>query len=57
MENIQENFFSKDNIIILNNKLLDNLNAKNANNNDKIFITNSLVKNMQNIWKTMDLNY
>jgi len=55
MENIQEKFFSKNNIIGLNNKLLENLNATSANNNDKIFITNTLIKHMQSIWKTIDI--
>jgi len=54
MENIQENFFSKNNITVLNNKLLQDLNASNANSKDRQYITNTLVKHMQSTWKKID---
>ena len=54
MENIQENFFSKNNIEILNKKLLDQLNAISANGKDKQYIVNTLLKNMKITWKKID---
>ena len=56
MENIQENFFSKNNISLLNNKLLENLNAKNLNEKQRIYIAQTIVNNMKIIWKTIDIN-
>ena len=54
MENIQENFFSKNNIEILNKKLLEQLNAINANGKDKQYIVNTLLKNMKTTWMKID---
>jgi len=54
MENIQENFFSKNNIEILNKKLLEHLNAINANRNDKQYIVSTLLKNMKTTWIKID---
>ena len=56
MENIQENFFSKNNISLLNNKLLENLNVKNLNEKQRIYIAQTIVNNMKIIWKTIDIN-
>ena len=54
MENIQENFFSKNNITVLNNKLLNDLNANNTNSKDKQYITSALIKHMKTTWKKID---
>jgi hypothetical protein len=56
MENIQENFFSKNNISLLNNKLLENLNVKNLNEKQRIYIAQTIVNNMKIIWKNIDIN-
>jgi len=56
MENIQENFFSKNNISLLNNKLLETLNTKNLNEKQRIYIAQTIVNNMKIIWKTIDIN-
>jgi len=56
MENIQEKFFLKNNISLLNTKLLENLHFKNLNEKQRIFITQTIVNNMKNTWKTIDIN-
>jgi len=56
MENIQEKFFSKNNISLLNSKLLENLNLKNLSENQRMFIAQSIVNNMKIIWKTLDIS-
>jgi hypothetical protein len=56
MENIQEIFFSKNNIITLNNKILEKINNIDLNKNQKIFIANTIVKHMKIIWKSLNLN-
>jgi len=56
MENIQENFFSKNNISLLNNNLLETLNTKNLNEKQRIYIAQTIVNNMKIIWKTIDIN-
>jgi len=56
MDNIQDKFFSKNNISLLNNKLLENLKLKNANEKQRIYIAQTLVNIMKNIWKTLDLS-
>ena len=56
MENIQEKFFSKNNITLLNNKLLENLNVKNLNDKQRVFIAETIVSIMKNIWKTIDIS-
>ena len=56
MENIQETIFSKNNITLLNNKLLDNLNIKNLNDKQSVFIAQTIVNFMKNIWKTIDIS-
>ena len=55
MENIQEKFFSKNNISLLNNKLLDNLHVSNLNEKQRVLIAQTIVNNMKNMWKTLDL--
>jgi hypothetical protein len=55
MENIQEKFFSKNNISLLNNKLLGNLDVRNLNEKQRILIAQTIVNNMKNMWKTLDL--
>ena len=54
MENIQENFFSKNNITELNKKLLHDLNANNTNSKDKQYIMSILIKHMQTTWRKID---
>ena len=56
MENIQEKIFSKNNIILINNRLLENFKNNNLNENNKIYITQTIVNNMKYLWKTIDLN-
>ena len=56
MENIQQNFFSKNNIGQLNANLVDQLNIRNLDNNQKIHIANTLVKHMKILWKNLDFN-
>jgi hypothetical protein len=56
MENIQEKFFSKNNISLLNNKLLENLNVKNLNEKQRVFIAQTIVDNMKKTWKTIDIS-
>lgn len=56
MENIQENFFSKNNISLLNNKLLENLNIKNLNEKQRVFIAQTIVNNMKTTWKTINIS-
>jgi len=56
MENIQEKFFSKTNISLLNSKLLENLNLKNLSENQRMFIAQTIVNNMKIIWKTLDIS-
>jgi hypothetical protein len=56
MENIQEKFFSKNNISSLNNKLLENLDIKNLNDKQRIFIAEKIVNNMKITWKSIDIS-
>jgi len=55
MENIQEKFFSKNNISLLNNKLLGSLDIRNLNEKQRVLIAQTIVNNMKNMWKTLDL--
>ena len=56
MENIQEKFFSKNNISLLNNKILENINVKSLNEKQRIHIAQTIVNNMKIIWKTIDIS-
>ena len=53
MENIQESFFSKNNVNLLFNKLVETLKISN---NDRQTVGNMLLKNMNIVWKNLDIS-
>jgi len=52
MENLEQIFFSKNNIGIINNKLLNQFNIKN--DKDKKYVSSILMKNIKNTWSSLD---
>jgi hypothetical protein len=56
MENVQETFFSKNNIGLLNNQVLENLQFSNLTQNERIMIANTLVDQMKKVWSTLDFS-
>ena len=53
-KNIQSIFFSKENISMLNNKLLDELKIQNITIEIKKDILQNLVENMTSVWNLID---
>jgi hypothetical protein len=56
VEQIQSNFFSKDNISGLNKILLQQTNNQNISREGKQELINILIKNMKIIFKQIDIN-
>ena len=53
-KNIQSLFFSKDNIISINKKLLEELKLQNVSIEAKKDILNNLIENMTSVWNSID---
>jgi hypothetical protein len=56
MESPQTYFFSKENIRIINRKILEELNLSSVNNKDNQIIINRIQQNMKQMWQKIDIN-